>query len=64
LKEHGVLSVAAAILSPQGLPIGAVAVAMPSVRATPEALASAGGMVRDAASEIATGLYGGRRGQT
>ena len=63
LKERGVHSVAAAIRSPTGLPVGAVAVAMPSVRATPDAVAKAGALVRDAAADIAAQLFGGRKGQ-
>ena len=64
LKERGVHSVAAAILSPKGVPVGAVAVAMPSARATPDTLTHAGGLVRDAAAEIAARLFGGRKGRT
>ncbi len=57
-KEPGVNSVAAAILNPRGAPVGAIAVAMPSVRATPEVLARCGDQVRAAAAEISARLYG------
>jgi IclR family transcriptional regulator, acetate operon repressor len=58
LTEIGVHSVAAAILNPRGLPIGAVAIAMPSVRCTPQIMAQCGVLVRDAATEISARLYG------
>lgn len=57
-KETGVNSVAAAILNPRGAPVGAIAVAMPSARATAEVLAQCGTAARTAAAEISTRLYG------
>jgi IclR family transcriptional regulator, acetate operon repressor len=63
LKEAGVHSVAAAIRGPKGTPVGAVAVAMPSVRATPEILAQAGARAAEAAQDIAGRLYGARKGR-
>ena len=61
LKEAGVHSVAAAIRGPKGAPVGAVAVAMPSVRATAEVLARAGASVVQAAGEVSARLYGGKK---
>ena len=58
LKEGGVHSVAAAILNPRQFPVGAIAVAMPAVRSTPEVLAQYGALVRQAATEISARLYG------
>ena len=58
LTEIGVHSVAAAIVNPRGLPIGAVAIAMPSARCTPQVMADCGTLVRDAAAEISARLYG------
>ena len=58
LREEGVHSVAAAILNPHRRPIGAVAVAMPSVRATPEKLALTGEMAIAAAKDISVRLFG------
>ena len=57
-KELGVQSVAAAILNPRSTPIGAIAVAMPSVRSTPDVMAQCGLLVQDAASEISARLFG------
>lgn len=61
LKEAGVHSVAAAIRGPKGAPVGAVAVAMPSARATEGVLARAGAAVVEAAGEISARLYGGKK---
>jgi IclR family transcriptional regulator, acetate operon repressor len=57
-KEAGVHSVAAAIVNPRGAPIGAVAVAMPSVRSSPAVLAQCGVLVQTAAADISARLYG------
>ena len=57
-KETGVHSVAAAILNPRRSPVGAVAVAMPSVRATPDVMARCGDLARAAAADISVRLFG------
>ncbi len=57
-KETGVQSVAAAILNAHHLPIGAIAIALPSVRSSPQVLARCGALVCDAAAEISARLYG------
>ena len=58
LKETGVHSVAAAILNPRRAPVGAIAVAMPMSRSTPDVLAQCGVLVQSAARDISTRLYG------
>jgi DNA-binding IclR family transcriptional regulator len=58
LRSEGVFSVGAAIVSPKGAPIGAIAVAMPSMRAEPEKIADIGAMTAAAATEISTRLFG------
>ena len=58
LKETGVHSVAAAILNPRRAPVGAIAVAMPMSRSTPDGLAQCGALVQSAARDISTRLYG------
>ncbi len=58
LNEAGVQSVAAAIVNPRGAPVGAIAIAMPSVRATPAILADCGALVVAAAAEISARLFG------
>ena len=63
-KESGVHSVAAAILTPQGAPVGAIAVAMPQTRSTPDLLARYGTMVGQAAHDISARLYGPTRRET
>ena len=61
LKENGVHSVAAAILTPRQTPIGAIAVALPLTRSTPEILARTGALVRSAAADISARLFGPER---
>ena len=56
--EDGIHSVAAAFVSNKGKPIGTIAVAMPSIRATPAKITTCGEAVKKAASEISTRLYG------
>ncbi len=58
LRSEGVFSVGAAIVNPRGAPIGAIAVALPSMRAEPEKIAEIGAMTAAAAAEISTRLFG------
>lgn len=58
LRSEGVFSVGAAIVGPRGAPIGAIAVALPSLRAEPEKITEIGALVAGAAAEISTRLLG------
>ena len=58
LRADGVCSVASPILGPRGTPVGAIAVAMPSVRADAAKLAAAGALAAQAAADISIRLFG------
>ncbi|WP_240229391.1 IclR family transcriptional regulator [Devosia lacusdianchii] len=58
-RASGVFSVGAAILDREGLPIGALAVASPTVRATGDVVANHGRAVMTAAGKISARLNGG-----
>lgn len=58
LRSEGVYSIGAAIVSPRGAPIGAIAVALPSMRADLEKIAEIGAMTAAAAREISKRLFG------
>jgi len=57
-REVGVHSVATAILTPAGTPIGSIAIAMPSARAGANQIATAGNLVAQAAKTISARLFG------
>jgi DNA-binding IclR family transcriptional regulator len=56
--EDGVHSVAAAIIDNRGKPIGTIAIAMPTTRATPTNIEANGPLVRQAAQNISIRLFG------
>ena len=56
--EDGVHSVAAAIVSNSGKPVGTVAVAMPTSRVSPSAIELFGKLVRQTAEDISVKLFG------
>ena len=56
--EDGIHSVAATFVDPKGKPVGTIAVAMPSIRATPAKIAACGDAVKAAVLETSTKLYG------
>jgi IclR family transcriptional regulator, acetate operon repressor len=56
--EDGVHSVAAAFVDQRGKPVGTIAVAMPSMRATPAKLETCGKAALQAALAISTKLFG------
>ena len=58
LRAEGVFSIGAAIINPKGAPIGAIAVALPSLRAEPANIAEIGALTAAAAIEISTRLFG------
>jgi IclR family acetate operon transcriptional repressor len=58
MREIGVYSIASAILNPRGRPIGAIAVALPTVRAEADKTAFIGARVIAAAEEISLRLFG------
>jgi DNA-binding IclR family transcriptional regulator len=58
--DEGVHSVAAAFTGPQAKPLGTIAIAMPSIRATPAEVEANGKRVREAALEISNLLTGRR----
>lgn len=58
LRAEGVFSIGAAIVNPKGAPIGAIAVALPSLRAVPASIAEIGKLTATAATEISTRLFG------
>jgi IclR family acetate operon transcriptional repressor len=58
LREVGVHSVGAAILNPQGRPIGAISVAMPTARADEDKILTVGAQTAEAAADISARLYG------
>jgi IclR family acetate operon transcriptional repressor len=56
--EEGVFSVAAPILALDGVAFGAVSVASPTQRVTPDTVAAHGAAAREAAARISAGLFG------
>ena len=56
--EDGIHSVAAAFVDTKGKPVGTIAVAMPSIRATAVKIAASGDAVKAAALETSARLYG------
>lgn len=56
--EEGVVSVAAPIIGPGGMAVGAISIASPAVRANETAIARHGGEVRNAAARISASLGG------